>query len=438
PLENIPQFNNQVVDQEAPFFSYTKGFYGLPIRIRDQQELKALLANVQALVQASVTCMCGPVHLNVPMEEPLYEKLPAPVLSVDELPDHPETDEAVAEEVVDVAPDKKIMILAGMGSPNEEILAVLRELIRNRQTVVIAENIANKPSRKFISNPELILAGAGEGELKNLRPDVLITFGGQVVSRRLRQFLKSVEHLEVEVLQDNILPVLKGLQHSMIEKKTDSTNHYLECWIQVRQRVIPIAKSHLDNAPFSNLASVHRVLLALPEGCVLHLGNSAVIRYAQAIPVEKDLLCFANRGTSGIDGCVSAAVGAAMVSDDLHVLLVGDLSFVYDSNALWNKDFPENLKIVVLNDGGGGIFRLLDGPDRMGFFEEFSVTHHPVSLELLSQAFGRRFHRVFNLADLDEKLEILFQPETGISVLEVDTSGSENSRIFKDFLKLES
>jgi len=153
------------------------------------------------------------------------------------------------------------------------------------------------------------------------------------------------------------------------------------------------------------------------------------------VPVRRDLLYYSNRGTSGIDGSVSAAVGASLVSDRTHVLVVGDLSFVYDSNALWNKNFPQNLKIIVLNDGGGGIFRLLEGPDRMDFFEEYSVTHHPVSLELLSQAFGRDCSRVTNREELQEKLETLFSPGSILSVLEVDTTGSENSRIFKQFFK---
>jgi 2-succinyl-5-enolpyruvyl-6-hydroxy-3-cyclohexene-1-carboxylate synthase len=124
-----------------------------------------------------------------------------------------------------------------------------------------------------------------------------------------------------------------------------------------------------------------------------------------------------------------------MVSKHLHVLVVGDLSFVYDSNALWNQRFPPNLKIVVINDGGGGIFRLLDGPDRMDFFEEFSVTRHPVSLELLSQSFGREYRRAEQMEDVIRDLEALFDPGSSLSILEIDTTKSENSRIFKEFFK---
>jgi 2-succinyl-5-enolpyruvyl-6-hydroxy-3-cyclohexene-1-carboxylate synthase len=212
------------------------------------------------------------------------------------------------------------------------------------------------------------------------------------------------------------------------------SNTYLDSWKITGERVLTLAREKLESLPFGNLSAIHRIFSKVPSGTVMHLGNSTTIRYSQIIQVRKDLLYYANRGISGIDGCVSSAVGAAMVSEKMHLLLVGDLSFVYDSNALWNKNFPDNLKIVVLNDGGGGIFRLLDGPDRMEFFEEYSVTHHPVSLELLSQAFGRAVQRAGGPEELEEKLDLLFASGTNLSVLEVDTSDSENSRIFKNFL----
>jgi len=178
-----------------------------------------------------------------------------------------------------------------------------------------------------------------------------------------------------------------------------------------------------------------RILKALPPQTIVHLGNSATIRLSQLVRARPDLQYYSNRGISGIDGSFSSAVGAAMVSNQQHLLILGDLSFVYDSNALWNKNFPENLKIVVLNDGGGGIFRLLDGPDRMGFFEEFSVTHHPVSLELLSTAFGRTVSRVASMEELEQRMPLLWSPGHGVSVLEVDTTQSDNRRIYKDLFK---
>ena len=119
----------------------------------------------------------------------------------------------------------------------------------------------------------------------------------------------------------------------------------------------------------------------------------------------------------------------------MHVLILGDLSFTYDSNALWNNDFPANLRIIVLNDGGGGIFRIIDGPSKMEFYEEFSVTHHPVSIELLSNAFGRGALRVSDKGALKEALEKLLHEGSGFSILEIDTTTCRNSDIFRRFIK---
>ena len=183
------------------------------------------------------------------------------------------------------------------------------------------------------------------------------------------------------------------------------------------------------------MIAIGEILNAIPDQTVVHLGNSGTIRYSQLYPSRSELRYYANRGASGIDGSLSTAVGAAMVSEELHVIILGDLSFIYDSNGMWNKDFPDNLKIIVLNDGGGGIFRIIEGPDRMPFFEEFSVTHHPVSIQLLAEAFGRSYRLAKDFSDLQSNLALLFEKESGFSLLEVETSKSENSRIFTQFIK---
>jgi len=295
--------------------------------------------------------------------------------------------------------------------------------------VVMAENISNLSSEHFISTPELVLAGASEKERTALVPELLISFGQQVVSKRLKLFVQSLKDLEIHEIQEGLS--LDNIQVDL-QASGQPDQSYQMLWKELEERESGRARDYLMQASFGNLTAVARILEAVPAHTVIHLGNSTTIRLSQLLRTRPDLKYYSNRGVSGIDGSLSAAVGAAMVSDQQHLLILGDLSFVYDSNALWNKSFPENLKIIVLNDGGGGIFRLLDGPKRMEFFEEFSVTHHPVSLELLSGAFGRGFSRAANLDELDRQLVALFTPVKGPAVLEVDTSKSENSRIFKE------
>ncbi len=433
PLEMIPQFNNQWLDQEAPFYTCSKGYYQLPVEVSQPEDMEHMLSHVERLLGCATAAPPGPVHINVPLEEPLYEPLPLPAVERRGTPDDTEYGEAVIQEPGPVPEGCRILVLAGMGPPDPLLLESLERLVRCRQAVVVAENIANLPGRGFLANPELLLAGADADEKRAMAPELVISFRGQVVSKRLKIFLDAVEGLEHLEVREDIVPFIDQLAGQHRTGKSFS-NDFLTSWQSTRARIMAAAADRVKTLPFGNLSAVHRIISAVPSGAVMHLGNSAAIRYAQLAPLREELLYYSNRGTSGIDGCLSASVGAAMVSEGLHVLVMGDLSFVYDSNALWNKDFPGNLKIIVLNDGGGGIFRLLDGPGRMGFFEEFSVTHHPVSLELLSQSFGRIYRRAGTYGELEEELASLFAPGSRVSVLEVDTAASENSRIFKDFL----
>jgi len=448
PLEKIPRFNNQWLDQEAPFFTSTKGFYQTPPRVNEPEDLDQIIMHLDALLGAAVTRPAGPVHLNIPLEEPLYEPLPEPVMG--KYGEHTRPGEIAAEPAGEIihqlrnmipSQDSRVLVLAGTGYPDPGILHGLAVLLEQHRWAVVAEHTANLTGIQCIAHPELIMAMAGEPEREALRPDLLLSFGGQVISKRLKHFLQSLPDLRHHELapweMEAILKYGTG-DHDKGDSPAavpgiSGSGDYLEAWKKQEALALEAAGEKLKNLPFGNFQAIRRIMERIPAGWSLHLGNSAAVRYAHLVPAREDLTCHANRGTSGIDGCVSTAVGAAMVSDEQHLLVVGDLGFVYDSNAMWNKDFPGNLRVVVLNDGGGGIFRLLEGPSRMDFFEEFSVTHHPVSLELLSQAFGRGFLRAENGQELEEKLESLFMPGNMAVVLEVDTTGSENSRIFKDF-----
>jgi len=443
PRENISQFDNQVIDQMAPFYNYSRGFYEFPFELRSEHELQQALMAAEQLILEAISPHGGPVHINLPLDEPLYEELPGPLhLVKDQAPephapdqDLPHLNHIDLNSLADESwsAPQKILLLAGMGVWDDELRSLMEELARNKQLVIVAENIANIPSDQIIANPELCLGSASEEERNELAPDLVIAFGGQVVSKRLKLFIQSLKALKTRVIEGDPTAALKEVAAAGGEAGKDVENDFLKEWKRMEKRGLDRASEYMDGVSFCNLTAVRDVLSFVPPHAVIHLGNSATIRYSQLMPVRHDLTYFSNRGTSGIDGCVSAAVGAALVSDKLHVLLVGDLSFVYDSNALWNQKFPPNLKVVIINDAGGGIFRLLDGPGRMEFFEEFSVTHHPVSLELLSQSFGKSFQRARNSEELSEKLGLLYLPGSSLSVLEVDTTGRENSRIFKTF-----
>lgn len=431
PLERFPSFNNQWMDQEAPFYAWSRGFLQWEDPGPHPGNQRKMQEEVMRLMQAATRPSPGPVHLNLLLEEPLYEILaPSKKLSAQGLRALEVADVIEKEEIPAFPRESRILLLAGMSPPDARVNALLSTLAQ-RGVAVIAEPLSNMKDPRFIAHPELMLGLTGGAEQEGLAPELLLSLGGQVLSKRLKlllQALPGLRHMEAS---------LSWLEAWMAEEQPASPSglDYARRWKALEKAALKEAGQRQQGLAFCNFQVVGKALEEIPHGSILHLGNSATVRYAQLYPLREDLDYYANRGTSGIDGCLSAALGAARVSDRLHVLLVGDLSFVYDSNALWQEHFPENLKILVLNDGGGGIFRLLDGPGRMPFFEEFSVTRHPVSLEKLSTAFGRECLRVEDEEALAWALGRLWDSKEGLVVVEADTRKSENSRIFKQFFE---
>ncbi|NJK84676.1 MAG: hypothetical protein HC906_00505 [Bacteroidales bacterium] len=142
---------------------------------------------------------------------------------------------------------------------------------------------------------------------------------------------------------------------------------------------------------FSDLKIFQTLVNTIPPLSAVHLANSTPVRYAQLFPTRKDLTYFCNRGTSGIDGCVSTAVGFNYASVQPVTIITGDLAFIYDSNALWNKYLNNKFRIVVINNGGGNIFRLIDTSSEIKDIMEFFETPHQVNLKHLTEAYGVKY-----------------------------------------------
>jgi len=127
----------------------------------------------------------------------------------------------------------------------------------------------------------------------------------------------------------------------------------------------------LEKVAFSDLKVFEITLSALPKQSILQLSNSSAIRYALLFDIDPSISVFCNRGTSGIDGSTSTAIGAAVGNKKQTTLITGDIGFLYDSNALWNQYIPKDFKIILINNGGGGIFRILPGHQETKSFQYF-------------------------------------------------------------------
>lgn len=185
---------------------------------------------------------------------------------------------------------------------------------------------------------------------------------------------------------------------------------------------------------FNEFSAFRHALAALPEATALHLANSMAVRYANilGVPAAKSIEVFANRGTSGIDGCTSTAVGAALAQPGRPVvLLTGDVAFFYDRNAFWQNYPTPNLRVVLFNNHGGGIFRLIDGPRQQPELEEFFETRQPLTAENTARDFGLRYFTAATFAELKTALSVFFAPGSSAALLEITTDSATNAAFFE-------
>jgi 2-succinyl-5-enolpyruvyl-6-hydroxy-3-cyclohexene-1-carboxylate synthase len=167
----------------------------------------------------------------------------------------------------------------------------------------------------------------------------------------------------------------------------------------------------------------------------LQVSNSSPIRYIQLVNINKTIEVFCNRGTSGIDGSTSTAIGAALANKKPTILITGDISFLYDSNALWNNYIPKNFKIILINNNGGGIFRILPGHQENETFNTFFETSHQLTAEHLAKMYQFKYISVKEEIELQSVWNSFISEEDTSTILEIFTPEKLNNSILLDYFK---
>ncbi|MDO9615037.1 MAG: 2-succinyl-5-enolpyruvyl-6-hydroxy-3-cyclohexene-1-carboxylic-acid synthase, partial [Bacteroidota bacterium] len=280
-------------------------------------------------------------------------------------------------------------------------------------------------------------------------PDLLISFGGQFVSKSLKQFLrknKPAEHWHLSLggehfdTYQSLTKVIKADAADFFDKVSDSVQlgdkTYLQNWKNKETHVNLLRDKFVESSEFSDLKAFELIGLHIPENSVIHLGNSSPVRYALIHNRVENALYFSNRGTAGIDGCLSTAVGFASESEKLNTIILGDLSFFYDSNALWNKYIGSNLRIIVIHYGGGYIFGMIIGPSNSPAYSEHFFAQNTHKAEVLAKAFGLDYSKAENEAELTQALKEFYSPEQQkVALLEVFTDAEVNVKVFRELFK---
>jgi 2-succinyl-5-enolpyruvyl-6-hydroxy-3-cyclohexene-1-carboxylate synthase len=224
-------------------------------------------------------------------------------------------------------------------------------------------------------------------------------------------------------------------QNFLSHEEPETASTYYARWQQQNKEAAKKIYSLFRNAPFSEFEAVSEVMDCIPENSILHLANSMTVRYANFVGLSphQTIEVFANRGTSGIDGCNGTALGAALQTDKMVTLISGDMAFLYDRNSFWHNFLPANLRIVVLNNHGGGIFRLLDGPKGQPEMEKYFETRQPLLAENAAKEYGFTYFHCTSKADLQKHLPAFFDFIGGAKLLEIETNPELNAEVYAQF-----
>jgi len=396
----------------------------------------------------------GPIHINVPFSEPLYDVTDK--LLIDE--SHQQIKEQVttllSEEPLDVDElqqfadiwnnTTKKMVLLGVHQPDDMLQTQLNHISKDPSVIVLTETTSNVYNSKFVACIDKVIFPFSDDDFKSFQPDTLLTFGGLVVSKKIKQLLRNnplKHHWHVD--PNNALDTYHCLTHHFSVSATlffsqfffltkAKESNYQKHWLAASNNRESKHEEFVLTVPFSDFKVFHLLNDAAPKQINLQFSNSSTIRYAQLFNWHKTHKINCNRGTSGIDGSISTAVGAAVANDQMTLLITGDLSFFYDSNALWNKYIPNNFRIILINNGGGGIFRFIPGPTTTGTLDYFETPHQHTARQLCDM-FDFGYKTAKDTESLQEALTTFFEESTHPKLLEVFTPKEKNALILKNY-----
>ena len=391
----------------------------------------------------------GPVHINVPFDEPLYEtvtelqKFHFPHISMSSL-DNSHINYNAFSKIWNAA--EKKMIVVGVNYPDTELHKLIDFYADDESVLILTETTSNLHHKKAIDSIDQLIFSLDESQFEDLKPEVLITFGGMIVSKRIKQFLRKYtpkHHWNIdpkkavntffclsEFIQIKPVDFFLKFQEVVIKKESN----YQFKWLQVRDEKRLKHQQYLSEVIHSDFKVFGQVLESIPTNCQLQISNSSIIRYAQLFSVKESITVFCNRGTSGIDGSTSTAVGAAFANENQTVFVTGDVSFFYDSNGLWNKNIPANFRIILINNSGGGIFKILPGPKLTNALEYFE-TPHCLTAEHLCKMYEFDYQKAFSSESVTNQLKDFYKTSERPKILEIFTPSAENDLILTAYFK---
>ncbi len=462
PPEWIDQLDGQTIRQTNIYGHHVKVSLNAPVDTQHTDAQWHLQRLISEAYGAANNIPKGPAHINFPFREPLYTDSTTTIdngeiktikITSGKAGLSTETLKLIEEKWLSY--HKKLMVCGQIEWGMEEINQ-LKQLIKDWKIPVVGDIIANLHQIEgAISHPDVFINADKSGLKESLQPDLLITCGKSVLSKHLKQLLRSYkpkEHWHIQlagaaadtfqsltqVLQTDTLSFLQSI--NQIEKHSDfneqKQENYFHIWQIEERKAQRLVQNFFPKEPLGEMEIVAEIIGNLPNNTTLHLANSMSVRYANFIGLKEkrpDITVRSNRGTSGIDGCTSTALGTTLVTKQMQVLITGDLAFFYDRNAFWHNYEYNNLRVIVLNNHSGTIFRMIKGPDTQPELETYFETEQKLTAKHLANEFGIDYLKIDKRSKLKNYINSFFEDDGKAKILEIESLGADNKKLLGEF-----
>jgi 2-succinyl-5-enolpyruvyl-6-hydroxy-3-cyclohexene-1-carboxylate synthase len=454
PPEWIHQYDGQTIFQKDLYGKHVKKAYDLPVDTSHKDAQWQVERIVNEAINLTKQAPVGPVHINLPIREPFFplenEFFFGDYRKVNFIPIDKKINTEAWFDLINIwERSERKMIAVGQNFYNLD--AALKGLSEEEGVVVLADVISNVNIEDKISFHDVFLS-----KKTDLETDLLITTGKSFISKAFKQLVRNNKpdfHWHIQENPDLIDPLqsithkidvspayfFKELFETLDFRKigsgdNDGENDFKLDWFANQEVSKRYVYKFLNTVDFGEMKATAMLFESIENDKILHLGNSMPVRYANLLGgiCKSRIQVYANRGTSGIDGIVSTAIGQALKTDQMVLCLVGDVSFFYDSNALFVENLPKNFRIVVINNAGGNIFRMIDGPSKQQELESHFVTKQNRTAKSLCLEAGVRYFKASDIVEMAESLKILLMDNAQAALLEVFTDGEADANIFKE------
>lgn len=453
PIEWIDQDDSQTIRQDEALANYVKNSYNIPTECSSDTLKWYVNRIVNDALLSATSGRKSPVHINIQLDEPLNNTkyIKSNTERVIELisPKNLLSEGSIEKLAKSINSAKKVLIIAGFLPPSNTLNQALLSLAKHSNIVVLTENISNLKGNLFISSIDRTLNVMSKCDKECVTPDIVITLGGALVSRQIKQLLrtnKPYEHWHVGICDAtidcftaltkriNVTPEEFFLQlKNKLNSAVDNRSNYSIFWHNYSKKAKALHESYLKKIEWSDLKAFEIIFNYIPKNWNLQISNGTSIRYSQLFDTTIYNRIDCNRGVSGIDGCTSTAIGASLIYNDTTLLITGDMSAQYDINALSVHAITPKFKMIVINNNGGGIFRFINSTSNLPELEEYFATKPKLPLPELAKGYGFNFYDASNSDELKKVIPIFITDNSKPAVLRINTPTKESTEILRNY-----